>query len=102
LENNIILDKNRKKTINLFAIVLVLLVAVPEIIGHTLFDKAHPENSSVVAALALANKFQVSKHSSPICHLTIQNDSDVGVARAAGLQGQYGNFTCSSPDSGLK
>lgn len=82
----------------MFAIVLVLLVAVPEIIGHTFFDKSHPENSSVVAALALANKFEVNKHSSPTCHLAIQNDSSgAQVARAAGLQGQYGNFTCASP-----
>jgi hypothetical protein len=93
------LNPSRKKTINIFAIILVLLVVVPEIIGHTFFDKAHPENSSVVAALALANKFQVNKHpTAPNCSLTIQNDSSgVGVARAVGLHGQYGNFTCSSP-----
>lgn len=92
------LNSSRKKTINLFAIVIVLLIAVPEIVGHTFFDKAHPENSSVTAALALANKIGVSKHSSPTCHLTIQNDSsDAGIARAVGLQGQYGNFTCTSP-----
>ena len=97
-QNHLIVNQNRKKTINIFAIVLVLLIAVPEIIGHTFFDKSHPENSSVIAALALANKFEVSKHSSPICHLTIQNDSSSAqVARAVGLQGQYGNFTCASP-----
>ncbi len=99
LQNDAILNSNRKKTINIFAIVLVLLVVVPEVIGHTFFDKAHPENSSVVAALALANKFEVSKHpTSPSCKLTIQNDtSDAEIARAAGLQGQYGNFTCTGP-----
>ncbi|HEX5457188.1 MAG TPA: hypothetical protein VFX64_02250 [Candidatus Nitrosotalea sp.] len=92
------MNQNRKKTINIFAIVLVLIIAVPEIVGHAFFDKSHPANSSVVAALSLASKFEVSKHSSPICHLTIQNDSSgVGVARAVGLQGQYGNFTCTSP-----
>lgn len=92
------MDSSRKKTINIFAIVIVLLIVIPEIVGHTFFDKAHPENSSVVAALALANKFGVSKHSSPTCHLTIQNDSfNAAIARAAGLQGQYGNFTCTSP-----
>jgi hypothetical protein len=93
------LNSNRKKTINIFAIALVLLVAVPEIIGHTLFDKAHPANSSVVAARDLANKFEVNKHpTSPTCHLTIQNDTSAAlVARAVGLQGQYGNFTCTSP-----
>lgn len=89
---------SRKKTINLFAIVLVLLVAVPEIVGHTLFDKAHPENSSVVAAMQLANKIGVSKHSSPSCQLTIQDDpSGAGIARAVGLHGQFGNFTCTTP-----
>lgn len=92
------MNPSRKKTINIFAIVIVLLIVIPEIVGHTFFDKAHPENSSVVAALALANKFGTSKHSSPTCHLTIQNDStDAAIARAAGLQGQYGNFTCVSP-----
>ena len=92
------MDSSSKKTINIFAIVIVLLIVIPEIVGHTFFDKAHPENSSVVAAVALANKIGVSKHSSPTCHLTIQNDSsDAEIARAAGLQGQYGNFTCTSP-----
>lgn len=92
------MNQNRKKTINLFAIVIVLMIAVPEIIGHTLFDKSHPENSSVVAAVSLANKIGVSKYSSPSCHLIIQNDSsEAEVARSAGLQGQYGNFTCTSP-----
>jgi hypothetical protein len=99
LQSNITLDSNRKKTINIFAIVLVLLVTIPEVIGHTFFDKTHPENSSVVAALALANKFETSKHpASPSCTLTIQNDtSGAEIARAAGLQGQYGNFTCIGP-----
>ncbi|MHB8547237.1 MAG: hypothetical protein ACYDAJ_10765 [Nitrosotalea sp.] len=99
LQSGTVLDSSRKKTINIFAIVLVLLIAVPEIVGHTLFDKAHPENSSVVAALALANKFEASRHSSsPSCKLIIQNDTyGAGVVRAAGLQGQYGNFTCTGP-----
>ncbi|MGI0066132.1 MAG: hypothetical protein ACREA5_00245 [Nitrosotalea sp.] len=98
-QNDVILNSNRKKTINIFAIILVLLVAVPEVVGHTFFDKAHPANSSVVAALALANKFEASKHpASPSCTLTIQNDtSGAEIARATGLQGQYGNFTCASP-----
>lgn len=92
------MNPSRKKTINIFAIVIVLLIIIPEVVGHTFFDKAHPENSSVVAAVALANKFGESKHSGPICHLTIQNDSsEAEIARAAGLQGQYGNFTCTSP-----
>lgn len=91
----IILNSNRKKTINLFAIGIILLVAVPEIIGHSLFEKPHPENSSVVAAINLASKFGTGKHSGPSCNLTIQEDpSGSEIARVAGLYGQYGNFTC--------
>ena len=99
LQSSYVLNSNRKKTINIFAIVIVLLIAIPEIVGHTFFDKAHPENSSVVAALALANKFEASKHpTSPSCTLTIQNDtSGTEISRAVGLHGQYGNFTCTSP-----
>jgi len=93
-----VLNSNRKKTINLFAIGIILLVAVPEIVGHSLFEKSHPENSSVVAAMTLANKIGTSKHSSPSCQLTIQDDpSGAKIARVAGLKGQYGNFTCNGP-----
>ena len=92
------LNSNRKKTINLFAIGIILLVAVPEIIGQSLFEKSHPENSSVVAAMAFANKVGTSKHLGPSCQLTIQDDpSGANIARVAGLHGQYGNFTCVSP-----
>jgi hypothetical protein len=94
----IVLNSNRKKTINLFAIGVILLVAVPEIVGHSLFEKPHPENSSVVAAMTLANKIGISKHSSPSCQLTIQDDpSGAKIARVAGLSRQYGNFTCNYP-----
>lgn len=92
------MNLSRKKTINLFAIAIILLIAIPEIVGHSLFDKPHPENSSVVAAVSLANKIGVSKYSSPSCELTIQDDPyGAGVARAVGLHGQFGNFTCASP-----
>lgn len=92
------LNSNRKKTINLFAIGIVLLVVTPEIIGHSLFEKPHPENSSVVAAMALASKIGAGKHSGPLCQLTIQDDpSGAKIARVAGLHGQYGNFTCRYP-----
>ena len=72
------------------------MIIIPEVIGHTFFDKSHPENSSVLAALALANKFEEKKHiTSPTCQLEILNDSSgAQVARAVGLHGQYGNFTC--------
>jgi hypothetical protein len=92
------LNLNRKKTINLFAIGIILLVAVPEIIGHSLFEKPHPENSSVIAAENLANKIGDGKNYGPSCHLTIQEDpSGAKIARVAGLYGQYGNFTCKNP-----
>lgn len=92
------LKSNRKKTINLFAIGIILLVAIPEIVGHSLFEKPHPENSSVVAAMTLASKIETNKHSGPSCQLKIQEDpSGANVARVAGLYGQYGNFTCKNP-----
>jgi hypothetical protein len=93
-----LLDQTRKKTINLFAIGIILLVAVPEIIGHSLFEKSHPENSSVVASVNLVNKIGNGKHSGPLCNLVIEDDpSGTKIARVAGLHGQYGNFTCTSP-----
>ena len=89
------LNSNRRKTVNLFAIGIILLVAVPEIIGHSLFEKPHPENSSVIAAMNFASKIETSKHSGPSCQLIIQEDpSGAKIARVAGLHGQYGNFTC--------
>ncbi|WP_101478196.1 hypothetical protein [Candidatus Nitrosotalea bavarica] len=92
------MSSNRKKTINLFAIGIILLVAVPEIVGHSLFEKPHPENSSVVAAMALASKIGTGKHSGPTCNLIIQEDpSGAKIARVAGLYGKYGNFTCNNP-----
>ena len=92
------LKQNRKKTINLFAIGIILLVAVPEIVGHSLFEKSHPENSSVVAAMTLANKIGTTPHSGSSCHLVIEDDpSGSKIARVAGLHGQYGNFTCTGP-----
>ena len=94
----VILNVNQKKTINIFAIVIILMIAVPEIIGHSLFDTPHPENSSVVAAMALANKIGAAKNSSPPCQLTIEYDpSGAKIARVAGLEGQFGNFTCGNP-----
>lgn len=92
------LNSNRKKTINLFAIGIILLVAVPEIVGHSLFEKSHPTNSSVVAAMNFANKIGTNNQHGPSCQLVIQNDtSGANIARVAGLYGQYGNFTCVSP-----
>ena len=89
------MNLSRKKTINIFAIFIILLIAVPELIGHSLFDKPHPENSSVIAAKALANKIGTNKYNSTSCQIIIQEDpSGAKIARVAGLYGQYGNFTC--------
>ena len=91
------LNLTRKKSINLFAIGIILLVAVPEIVGHSLFEKSHPANSSVVAAMNFANKVGTNNHG-PSCQLVIQDDpSGSNIARVAGLYGQYGNFTCVNP-----
>ena len=92
------LNSNSKRTINLFAIGIILLVAVPEIIGHSLFEKSHPANSSVVAAMNFANKIGTNNHYGPSCQLVIQNDpSGANITRVVGLYRQYGNFTCVSP-----
>ena len=92
------MDQKRKKTINKFAILIILLILVPEIVGHSLFDKPHPASSSVNAAVALTDKinkgFPDPKFS---CHLEIQNDStSVNVTRAAGMQGEYAKYACGS------
>ena len=73
------------------------MILVPEIIGHTYFDtQKHPRNSSVVAALSLANKLHSTLATKNIsCQLVIQNDtSESHVTRASGLTGQFGNYTC--------
>lgn len=93
-----VLKSNKKKTINLFAIGIILLVALPEIIGHSIFEKPHPENSSVIAAQTLANKIGSANDAGPSCHLSILNDSSNSkISRVAGLEGRYGNFTCDNP-----
>ena len=75
-----------------------MLVLVPELVGQSIFEKSNPENSSVVAAITLANKIGTSKHSGVSCHLTIGDDPfGAKISRVAGLQGQYGNFTCYNP-----
>jgi hypothetical protein len=88
--------KVEKKSINKFAIMIILLIAVPEIVGHSLFDKPHPVSSSVTAAISLTNKLNKTPKDSPVCRLALENDpSGASIARASGLQGQYGNYTCS-------
>ncbi|MGI0027224.1 MAG: hypothetical protein ACREAD_05215 [Nitrosopumilaceae archaeon] len=87
----------KKKSINKFAILIILMILVPEIIGHAYFDtQKHPKNSSVVAALSLTSKMHSTYSTKNIsCQLAIQNDtSESHVTRAGGLIGQFGNYTC--------
>lgn len=84
-----------KKTINKFAIIIVLMIAVPEIAGHTLFDRPHSVDSSVVSAVALTSRLHDEHNQSGICNLAIQSDSsDSHVSRVAGLENKFGNYTC--------
>ena len=84
-----------KKSINKFAILVILMIAVPEAVGHTLFEKSHPSDSSVNAAIAFTSNLRDSSDKNGICHLMLENDqSDAGIARAAGLEGKYGDFSC--------
>ncbi len=90
------LDQKRKRTINKFAVLILLLILVPEVVGHTLFDKPHPTSSSVNAAVSLTNKLD---NGYPIenfgCHLAIRDDpTSANISRAAGLEGQYGSYDC--------
>lgn len=90
------LNPKRIKTINKFAVLVILLILVPELIGHAFFDKPHSANSSVNAAVSLTNKMDKGY---PImnfgCHLTLQNDpSSSNISRAAGLEGKYGKYSC--------
>lgn len=84
-----------KKTINKFAILVILMIVVPEAIGHTLFEKSHPADSSVVADVSLTNGLHDDTGKTGVCHLYIQSDSSGSdIERAAGLEGKYGNYTC--------
>lgn len=84
-----------KKTINKFAIIIVLMIAIPEIAGHTLFDKPHPTDSSVTSAVALTSRLHDEHDRSGICNLAIQDDpSESHVSRVAGLENKFGNYTC--------
>lgn len=91
-----VLDIKRKKNINLFAVLILLLILVPEVVGHTLFDRPHPASSSVDAAVSLTDKIDKDYPAANFgCHLSIQNDSNaVNVTRAAGLEGKYGSYSC--------
>lgn len=71
------------------------MIVVPEAVGHTLFEKSHSADSSVAADVSMTNGLHDNTGKSGICHLYIQNDSSgYNIARAAGLEGKYGNYTC--------
>ena len=83
------------KTINAFAIMVILLIAVPEAIGHSLFDKTHPASSSVNAAISLTDKISKDPKHNLNCNLALKDDpSGSNIARAAGLEGKYGAYSC--------
>lgn len=84
-----------KRSINKFAILVILMIAVPEAVGHTLFERAHSPDSSVNAAIAFTDNLRDHSDKSGVCHLTMMNDqSGSNVARATGLQGKYGDLSC--------
>ena len=84
-----------RKSINKFAILVILMIAVPEAVGHTLFEKSHSPDSSINAAIAFTSNLRDNSDKNGICHITLENDqSDAGIARAAGLEGKYGNLSC--------
>ena len=84
----------KKKSINKFAILVIMMILVPEITGQLLFEKSHPASSSVNAAVSFTNHLQ-SAGKSGICNLSIKSDpSGADITRATGLEGKYGDFTC--------
>jgi hypothetical protein len=85
----------KQKSINLFAILIVSLVAGSEGIGQVLFEKSYPPSSSVSAALSLTDRLHDNSDQSGICHLDLYNDaSGSHVSRVVGLEGKYGSYGC--------
>ena len=84
-----------KRSINKFAILVILMIVVPEAVGHTLFERAHSPDSSVNAAIAFTDNLRDHSDKSGVCHLAIVSDqSGSNIARATGLQGKYGDLSC--------
>lgn len=90
------MDSKRRISVNVFAIIIILLIAVPEIVGHTLFDKPHSPNSSANAAIALTNKLNKGYDIQDFnCNLVLQNDpSGSNITRAVGMEGKYASYNC--------
>ena len=92
------MDTKQKKRINFFAILVVAMIVVPEVVAHFYFDtQHHPITSSVDKALSLTNKqHSMYVHDDSKCHIIIRNDTTAtDVSRAAGIQGQYAVYSCS-------
>ncbi len=71
------------------------MIALPEAVGHALFERAHSPDSSVNAAIAFTNNLRDNSGNNGVCHLALENDqSNANIARAAGLQGRYGDLSC--------
>ena len=84
-----------KRSINKFAILVILMIAVPEAVGHALFERAHSPDSSVNAAIAFTDNLRDNSDRNGVCHLTLENDqTGVSIARASGLEGKYGDLSC--------
>lgn len=81
--------------INTFAVMVILLIAVPEVVGHSLFDKTHPASSSINTAISLTDKINNDPKHNLSCTLALNDDpSGADIARAAGLEGKYGSYSC--------
>lgn len=81
----------------MFAILVVLMIAVPEIVAHFYFDaQRHPVTSSIDTALSLTDKqHSIYVNGDTRCHLVLKNDTTAtNVSRAAGIQGQYAVYSC--------
>ncbi|MDE1765039.1 MAG: hypothetical protein KGI27_02070 [Thaumarchaeota archaeon] len=90
------MDQKRKKRINKFAVLVLLVILVPELVGHVLFDKPHPTSSSINAAISLTNKMDNGYHIANFgCRLAVHDDpTSSNITRAAGLDGEYGTYDC--------
>jgi hypothetical protein len=83
------------KSINTFALIIILMIAVPEIVGHSLFDKPHQASSSVTAAITLADKISKDPKTNLNCNLVLEDDpSGSRITRASGIEGKYGDYSC--------
>jgi hypothetical protein len=91
------LDTRQKKRINMFAILVVSMIVIPELVAHFYFDtQRHSPTSSIDTALSLTNKqHNMYVNGDMRCHLVLKNDTTaVNVSRAAGIQGQYAVYSC--------